>query len=348
MLPANTVVARRLLDRPRLAGHRRLIDAPTRRATTTPSTGTRSPGRTMTTSPTATSPTGDRRRSRRRAARARRPAPASSASESRAGRASMLRASSHCAMPKSQTTVAASSQSPSSDGAGDRDHHQHVDVERAARGATATRAAAGARDRTARSPRRRRHERWRAATPAPASDDAGARCASRRATTQPGDAAPSPERRCWRRGRRRERASRRRCRSRRRSRVRLLDVLAGVVQQADDVVVVERVERDAAGAAHAHEPRGAQQTQLVRDGRFGQADERRQIADAALAVASARRRSRTRVGSPSSLKTSATARPCAQPAGAPVIGSSVAGSAAWRSAQREVDGRNRRLGWRCW
>ena len=63
-------------------------------------------------------------------------------------------------------------------------------------------------------------------------------------------------------------------RSRRRSRV-LLDVLARVVEEADDVVVVERVEGQPAGAADADQARGAEQAQLVRNGRFGQADERR-------------------------------------------------------------------------
>ena len=63
-----------------------------------------------------------------------------------------------------------------------------------------------------------------------------------------------------------------------------LDVLSRVVQEADDVMVVERVEGQTAGAADADEARGAQQTQLVRDGRLGQADERGQVADAALTV----------------------------------------------------------------
>ena len=70
----------------------------------------------------------------------------------------------------------------------------------------------------------------------------------------------------------------------RRSCVRLFDVLPGVVEQPDDVMVVEGVEREPAGAADAHEPRGAEQTQLVRDGGLGEAHERREIADAALAV----------------------------------------------------------------
>ena len=120
-------------------------------------------------------------------------------------------------------------------------------------------------------------------------------------------------------GRRRRRAGRRR--SRRRSRRVLLDVLAGVVQRGRrrDGRRASRT-RDA-GAADADEPRGAQQPKLMRDGRLGQADERRQVADAPLAVASARRRSRTRVGSPSSLKTSATASTVAAPS-----------SRAWTSA----------------
>ncbi len=68
---------------------------------------------------------------RRRDARAPRPAPGSSASESRAGRASMLRASSHCATLNSQTTTAASGQSPRAPAPDRGDHHQHVDVEHA-------------------------------------------------------------------------------------------------------------------------------------------------------------------------------------------------------------------------
>lgn len=61
-------------------------------------------------------------------------------------------------------------------------------------------------------------------------------------------------------------------------------MLAGVVQQPDDVMVVERVEREAPGPADPHEPRGAQEAQLVRNGRLGLTDERGQVADAALSM----------------------------------------------------------------
>ena len=64
----------------------------------------------------------------------------------------------------------------------------------------------------------------------------------------------------------------------------LFHVLARVVHKTDDVVVVEGVEREPARAAHPHEARGAQQAQLMRHGRLGLADERGEIADAALAV----------------------------------------------------------------
>src|SRR5690606_22697946 len=65
----------------------------------------------------------------------------------------------------------------------------------------------------------------------------------------------------------------------------LLDVPAHVVNQADDVVVVERVEGVASSAADAHESRPAKQAQLMGNGRLAQADERRQIEHAALAAA---------------------------------------------------------------
>jgi hypothetical protein len=66
--------------------------------------------------------------------------------------------------------------------------------------------------------------------------------------------------------------------------VRLFNVLPGVVQQPDDVMIVKGVEREPAGAANANEPRGAEQTQLMRDGGLGETHEGREIADAALAV----------------------------------------------------------------
>ncbi len=50
--------SRRLLDRNRLTGHHRLVDALVAPSSTTPSTGTRSPGRTRSRSPTATCSSG--------------------------------------------------------------------------------------------------------------------------------------------------------------------------------------------------------------------------------------------------------------------------------------------------
>ncbi len=64
----------------------------------------------------------------------------------------------------------------------------------------------------------------------------------------------------------------------------LLDVLSGVVHETDDVVIVERVEGQTSGAPHTYQAGGAQQTKLVRDRRFAQANERRQVAHAAFAV----------------------------------------------------------------
>jgi hypothetical protein len=66
--------------------------------------------------------------------------------------------------------------------------------------------------------------------------------------------------------------------------VRLFDVTTGVVQQADDVMVIERVEREAAGAPDSYETRGSQQAKLMGYGRLGQSDQRRQVTDTSLAV----------------------------------------------------------------
>jgi hypothetical protein len=44
----------------------------------------------------------------------------------------------------------------------------------------------------------------------------------------------------------------------------LLDVLPCVVQQADDVMVVERIEREASRSAHTNETRAAEEPKLVR------------------------------------------------------------------------------------
>ena len=61
-------------------------------------------------------------------------------------------------------------------------------------------------------------------------------------------------------------------------------MLARVVQQPDDVMIVEGIESHAARAPDPDETGGPKQSELVRDRRLGQADERRQIADAAFAV----------------------------------------------------------------
>ena len=57
--------------------------------------------------------------------------------------------------------------------------------------------------------------------------------------------------------------------------MRAFDVLPGVVQQPDDMMIVQGVEREPAGARNADEPRGAEQTELVRDGGLGEAHESR-------------------------------------------------------------------------
>ena len=64
----------------------------------------------------------------------------------------------------------------------------------------------------------------------------------------------------------------------------LLDVAQALPEERHDVAVVERVEHHAAGPARAHQPQRAQQPQLMRRGRLAQAEQRRQIADAQLAV----------------------------------------------------------------
>ena len=64
----------------------------------------------------------------------------------------------------------------------------------------------------------------------------------------------------------------------------LLDVLADVVHEARDVMVVERVIRHAAQAPDANEARRPEEAQLVGHRRLGQADKRGQIAHAPLAV----------------------------------------------------------------
>jgi len=61
-------------------------------------------------------------------------------------------------------------------------------------------------------------------------------------------------------------------------------MLPRVMQQAGHVMVVERVERETAGAPDADETFGSQQPELVRDRGFGDADQRREVRDAPLAV----------------------------------------------------------------
>ncbi len=55
-----------------------------------------------------------------------------------------------------------------------------------------------------------------------------------------------------------------------------------VLEEADDVLVVERVEDHASGAPRAHETHAAKQTQLVRDGGLAQPEEPRDVAHAQL------------------------------------------------------------------
>jgi hypothetical protein len=67
--------------------------------------------------------------------------------------------------------------------------------------------------------------------------------------------------------------------------VRLLDVLACVVQQSHDMVIVEGVIGMAAGSPDANEARGAEQAKLMGDGGFGLPDQCRQVAHTPFAVA---------------------------------------------------------------
>ena len=64
----------------------------------------------------------------------------------------------------------------------------------------------------------------------------------------------------------------------------LLYVAARVVEEAGNVVVVDRIERKPAGAADAHQPRAPEQPKLMGDCRFGHADQTREIADTAFAL----------------------------------------------------------------
>jgi hypothetical protein len=64
----------------------------------------------------------------------------------------------------------------------------------------------------------------------------------------------------------------------------LLDVPAALIEQSADVVVVELVVDLAPDAAGADDPKGAEQAELVGDGRLGQTDDLREIRDAQLGV----------------------------------------------------------------
>ena len=61
-----------------------------------------------------------------------------------------------------------------------------------------------------------------------------------------------------------------------------LDVLEPLLEEANDVLIVEGVEHHSALPAGTNEPHAAKQTQLVGDGRFAQAEQTRDIADAEL------------------------------------------------------------------
>ena len=61
-------------------------------------------------------------------------------------------------------------------------------------------------------------------------------------------------------------------------------MLQRLPEERHDVLIVERVEHDAAVAARADQPHAAQQAQLVRHRRLAQPQHRGQIADAELAV----------------------------------------------------------------
>ena len=62
----------------------------------------------------------------------------------------------------------------------------------------------------------------------------------------------------------------------------LPDVPARLLEKAHDVMVVQCIEDHPPGPASANQAHVAQQAKLVRDGRFREADERGQIADAQL------------------------------------------------------------------
>ena len=62
----------------------------------------------------------------------------------------------------------------------------------------------------------------------------------------------------------------------------LLHVLEALLEQADDVLVVERVEDHAPARRGADEAHAAEQPQLMGDGRFAQTEQSREVADAQL------------------------------------------------------------------
>lgn len=61
-------------------------------------------------------------------------------------------------------------------------------------------------------------------------------------------------------------------------------MFACVVEQSDDVMVVETVERETAGPSDTHQPGSPKEPELVGHGGLGQFHERRQVADAAFAM----------------------------------------------------------------
>jgi hypothetical protein len=61
-------------------------------------------------------------------------------------------------------------------------------------------------------------------------------------------------------------------------------VLARVVYETSNVMVVEGVKRKAAGSPDTHQAGRAEQSELMGDGRFRQSNDGRQIADAPLTV----------------------------------------------------------------
>ena len=88
----------------------------------------------------------------------------------------------------------------------------------------------------------------------------------------------------------------------------LLDVLERLLEELHDVLIVERVEHQAAVAARANQAHAAQQAQLVRHGGLAVAEHaRRGRSTQQLRARRKASRIRTRVGSPSTLNVSASA-----------------------------------------